>query len=83
MFSVCACARFQASPKKSHLIAVKRIIKYINGSLELGLFYPKNTSFDLCGYCDADFVGCRVDYKSTSGTCQFLGNSLVSWASKK
>ncbi|XP_020262923.1 uncharacterized protein LOC109838908, partial [Asparagus officinalis] len=83
MFSVCACARFQASPKASHLIAVKRIIKYVNGTFNLGLFYPKSTSFDLYGFCDADFAGCKVDRKSTSGTCQFLGNSLVSWASKK
>ena len=78
MFSVCACARFQASPKASHLITVKRIIKYVNGTFNLGLFYPKSTSFDLYGFCDADFAGCKVDRKSTSGTCQFLGNSLVS-----
>ena len=83
MFSVCACARFQACPKESHLRAVKRIIKYINGTFDLGLFYPKHTSFDLYGYCDADFAGNLVDRKSTSGTCHFLGNSLVSWASKK
>jgi hypothetical protein len=83
MFSVCACARFQASPRTSHLLAVKRIIKYVNGTFNLGLFYPKHTSFDLIGYCDADFAGCKVDRKSTSGTCHFLGNSLVSWASKK
>ena len=53
------------------------------GTQDLGLWYPKDTSFDIVGYSDADFVGSRVDRKSTSGTCQFLGNALVSWFSKK
>ena len=83
MFSVCLCARFQSCPKESHLSAVKRIFKYLAGTIEIGLWYPKFTTFDLVGYSDADFAGCKVDRKSTSGTCHFLGNSLISWHSKK
>jgi transposase InsO family protein len=83
MFSVCLCARFQSCPKESHLIAIKRIFRYLIGTYDLGLFYPKGTSFELVGYSDADYAGSRVDRKSTSGTCHFLGQSLVSWFSKK
>jgi hypothetical protein len=49
----------------------------------LGFGTPKGSTFDLIGYSDADWAGCKIDRKSTSGTCQFLGRSLVSWASKK
>nr|CAD1836378.1 unnamed protein product [Ananas comosus var. bracteatus] len=83
MFSVCFCVRFQAQPKESHLVAVKRILRYVKGTLNLGLWYPKGTNFNLIGFSDVDFAGCNVDRKSTSGTCQFLGHSLVSWSSKK
>jgi transposase InsO family protein len=83
MFSVCMCARFQADPKESHLVAVKRIFRYLNGTKELGLWYPKQKDFTLIGYSDADFAGYKVDRKSTSGCCQFLGASLISWHSKK
>ena len=83
MFSVCICARFQSCPKESHLGLVKRIIRYVKGSLDLGLWYPNNTQFDLVGYCDVDFAGSLTDRKSTSVTCQLLGMSLVSWFSKK
>lgn len=83
MFSVCLCARFQSCPKESHLVAVKRIFRYLLGTINLGLWYPKLTSFELMSYSDADFAGCKIDRKSTSGTCHFLGHSLVSWFSKK
>ncbi|XP_042983258.1 uncharacterized protein LOC122312662, partial [Carya illinoinensis] len=83
MFSVCLCARFQSSPKESHLIAVKRILRYLSGTINLGLWYPKHTSFDLISYTDADYAGCKIDRKSTSGACHFLGHALVSWFSKK
>ncbi|XP_077237360.1 secreted RxLR effector protein 161-like [Tasmannia lanceolata] len=82
MFSVCICARFQSGPKESHLSAVKRIFKYLKGT-PLGLWYERSNEFNLVGFSDADFAGCRIDRKSTSGTCQFLGRSLVSWFSKK
>jgi hypothetical protein len=83
MLSVWMCARFQADPKEVHLRVVKRILIYLVHTPKFGLWYPKGSTFDLIGYSDADWVGCKIDRKSTSGTCQFLGRSLVSWASKK
>jgi hypothetical protein len=83
MFSVGMCARFQSSPRESHETAVKRILRYLLDTPNYGLWYPHGTSFDLVGYSDADWAGCKMDRKSTSGTCQFLGRSLVSWSSKK
>jgi hypothetical protein len=83
MLRVSMCARFQANPKKYHLMAVKRILRYLVYTPYLGLWYPKGSTFNLLGYSDSDYAGCKVDRKSTSGTCQFLGWSLVSWSSKK
>jgi hypothetical protein len=82
-FSVCLCARFQASPRTSHRQAVKRIFRYLRYTLELSLWYSASSFLSLLGFSDADFAGCRVNRKSTSGTCQFLGSSLVSWSSRK
>ena len=64
-------------------MTVKRIFRYLSGIVDLGLWYPIGCSFDLVMYIDVDYVGCKIDRKSTSGTCQFLGGCLVSWASKK
>jgi hypothetical protein len=64
-------------------MAVKRIFRYLVHTPNLGLWYPKGSTFDLLGYSDSDYAGCKVDRKSTSGTCQFLGRSLLSWGSKK
>jgi hypothetical protein len=83
MLSVYMCARFQADPKEVHLRSVKRIMRYLVYTPKFGLWYPKGSTFDLIGYSDANWAGCKIDRKSTSGTCQFLGRSLVSWASKK
>jgi hypothetical protein len=83
MLSVCMCARFQAAPQECHLRVVKRIMRYLVLTPNLGLWYPKGSHFDLIGYSDADYARCKVDRKSTSGTYQFLGRSLVSWSSKK
>ena len=83
MFSVCMCARFQASPKETHLIAVKRILRYLKHTPSIGLWYPKGAIFELIGYSDSDYAGCKVDRKSTFGGCHLLGRSLVSWSSKK
>ena len=80
---LCICARFQSCPKESHLVAVKRIFRYLIETHDLGIFYPRGVAFELNGFSDADYAGCRIDRKSTSGTCQFLGHSLVSWSSKK
>ena len=83
MFSVCMCARFQASPRESHLKATKRILRHLKHTQNVGLWYPKGANFELIRYLDSDYVGCKVQRKSTSGTYQLLGRSLVSWSSKK
>ncbi|GKD83872.1 hypothetical protein Tco_1350711 [Tanacetum coccineum] len=82
-FSTCLCARYQANPKESHLIAVKRIFRYLKGTPSLGLWYLKCLGFDLKGYSDSDYAGCNMDRKSTSGACQLLGGKLVCWSAKK
>jgi hypothetical protein len=83
MLSVCMCARYQSDPKECHLVVVKRILRYLVPTPCFGIWYPKGSTFDLIGYSDSDYAGCKVDRKSTSRTCQFLGRSLVSWSSKK
>ncbi|KAI3685730.1 hypothetical protein L6452_34988 [Arctium lappa] len=83
MFATFLCARYQANPKESHLAAVKRIFRYLKGTMNLGLWYPKDSGFDLMGYSDSDFAGSKIDRKSTTGSCQLLGDKLVSWSSKK
>ena len=81
--SVGICARYQSKPKKSHLEATKRIIRYVKGTVNLGIYYSKGSNENLAGYCDADWAGSVDDRKSTSGGCFFLGNNLVAWLSKK
>ncbi|GJU73829.1 putative ribonuclease H-like domain-containing protein [Tanacetum coccineum] len=83
MFAVCACSRFQVTLKTSHLHAVKRIFKYLKGKPNLGLWYPRESSFDLEAYTDSDYAGASLDRKSTIGGCQFLGRRLISWQCKK
>ncbi|GKC37496.1 putative ribonuclease H-like domain-containing protein, partial [Tanacetum coccineum] len=75
MFVVCACTRFQVTPKTSHLLAVKRIIRYLKGKPTLGLWYSRDSLFELVAYTDSDYAGATQDRKSTTGGCQFLGNS--------
>ncbi|XP_019183738.1 PREDICTED: uncharacterized protein LOC109178656 [Ipomoea nil] len=82
-FAVGVCARFQAKPKESHLSAERKILRYLKGIQSVSLWYPREGSFNLIDYSDADFAGCRIDRKSTSETCQFLVGRLVSWFSKK
>ena len=82
-FFVCLYARFQADPRESHVTAVKHIMRYLVGTTELGLWYPARCEFSLISYSNVDYARCRLDRKSTSGYCQFLGNCLISWASKK
>ncbi|GAU44135.1 hypothetical protein TSUD_99230 [Trifolium subterraneum] len=77
VFAVGLYARFQTSPKESHLIAVKRIFRYLVGTLDVELWYKKGSHFDLQAYCDADYAGNKIERKSTSGACQFLGEALV------
>ncbi|KAK1553149.1 hypothetical protein Q3G72_029697 [Acer saccharum] len=82
-FSVGVCARYQADPKESHLSCVKRIIRYVNGTSNYGIWYSFDTNASLVGFSDADWAGNCDDRKSTSGGCFFLGNNLVSWFCKK
>nr|GFB05518.1 hypothetical protein [Tanacetum cinerariifolium] len=83
MFEVCACARFQVTPKASYLHAVKRIFRYLKGKPHLGLWYPKDSPFNFVAYSDSDYAGASLDRKSTTGGCQFLGYRLISWQCKK
>ena len=82
-FSVGVCARYQAAPKESHLTAVKRIITYVNGTPDYGLWYSNDSNACLVGYLDANWARSVDDRKSTSGGCFYLGNNFVSWMSKK
>nr|GFA66565.1 uncharacterized mitochondrial protein AtMg00810-like [Tanacetum cinerariifolium] len=72
-----------ANPNKHHVSAIKRIFRYLKETINLGLWYPKDSGFDLTAYSDADHAGCHLDRKSTSGSVQFLGDKLVCWSSKK
>nr|GEW57845.1 hypothetical protein [Tanacetum cinerariifolium] len=83
VFIVCACARFQVTPKASHLNAVKRIFRYLKGKPHLGLWYPKDLPFDLVAYSDSNYAGASLDRKSTTRGCQFLRCRLISWQCKK
>ncbi|GJT34212.1 putative ribonuclease H-like domain-containing protein [Tanacetum coccineum] len=83
MYAVCVCSRFQVTPKISHLNAVKRIFKYLKGKPNLGLWYPRESPFDLEAFSDSDYGGSNLDRKSTTGGCQFLGQRLISWQCKK
>nr|GEV50175.1 hypothetical protein [Tanacetum cinerariifolium] len=82
--ATCYCARYQAKPTEKHLTAVKRIFRYLKGTINMGLWYPKDTGFELTTFSDSDHAGCLDSRKSTSGGIQFLGgDKLVSWSSKK
>nr|GEY26775.1 ribonuclease H-like domain-containing protein [Tanacetum cinerariifolium] len=83
MFTICACARHQVTPKECHLHAVKRIFRYLKGHPKLGLWYPKESPFNLVAYSNSDYGGATQDCKSTTGGCQLLGRILISWQCKK
>ncbi|GJR95983.1 putative ribonuclease H-like domain-containing protein [Tanacetum coccineum] len=74
---------FQVTPKMSHLHVVKRIFRYLKGQPKLGLWYPRDSPFDLEAFSDSDYAGASLDRKSTTGGCQFLGKRLISWQCKK
>ncbi|GJY58817.1 hypothetical protein Tco_0458709 [Tanacetum coccineum] len=82
-FAICMCARYQARPTEKHLNAVKRIFRYLKGTVHQGLWYPKDSSFALTAFADADHAGCQDTRRSTSGSIQLLGDRLVSWSSKR
>nr|GEV98268.1 uncharacterized mitochondrial protein AtMg00810-like [Tanacetum cinerariifolium] len=83
MYAVCACARFQVTPKVSHLHVVKRIFRYLKGHPKLGFWYPKDSPFDLEAFTDSNYAGASLDRKSTTRGCQFLRKRLISWQCKK
>ncbi|GJS55365.1 hypothetical protein Tco_0628727 [Tanacetum coccineum] len=82
-FVVCMCARYQAKPTEKHLHAIKRIFKYLRGTVNRGLWYPKDSSITLTAYANADHAGCQDTRRSNSGCMQLLGDKLVSWSSKR
>ncbi|GJW26403.1 integrase, catalytic region, zinc finger, CCHC-type containing protein [Tanacetum coccineum] len=73
----------QLKPTEMHLTAIKRIFRYLKGTIHMGLWYPKDSGFELKAFADADYAGCHDTRRSTSGSAQFLGHRLVSWSSKK
>ncbi|GKD10404.1 putative ribonuclease H-like domain-containing protein [Tanacetum coccineum] len=83
MFAVCACARYQVNPKVLHLHVVKMIFRYLKGQPKLGLWYPKDSPFDLVAYSDSDYARASLDRKSITGGCQFFRCRLISWQCKK
>ena len=83
MHAIGLVARFQANPKETHVLAIKRIFRYLKGTIEFGLWYPKGNEFTLVAYTDANWEGNIDDRKSTSGATLYLGNCLVAWSSKK
>ncbi|GJT22810.1 uncharacterized mitochondrial protein-like protein [Tanacetum coccineum] len=83
IYAVCLCARSQAKPTEKHLNTVKQIFRYLKGTINMGLWYSKDTSMSLTAYSDADHAGCQDTRRSTSGSAEFLGDKLVSWSSKK
>ena len=83
MHAVGPVARFQENPKETHVLAIKRIFRYLKGTTKLGLWYPKGNELTMVAYTNADWVGSIDDRKSTSGATLYLGNCLVAWASKK
>jgi hypothetical protein len=82
-FTVGLCACFKSSPCSSHRTAVQRVFRYLKHTPEFEIWYSASSSLDLVDFSDADFAGCGIDRKSTSGTCHFLGSSLVCWPSRK
>jgi hypothetical protein len=82
-FTVCLCARFQASPRTSHYQAVQRIFSYLKQTLEFGICYSASSLLDLVGFSDVDFAESGIDQKSTSGTYHFLRSSLGCRSSQK
>nr|GFC93866.1 uncharacterized mitochondrial protein AtMg00810-like [Tanacetum cinerariifolium] len=82
-FAVCMCAQYQARPTEKHVHAVKRIFRYLRGTVHRGLWYPKDSSVSITDFTDADHAGCQDTRRSISGSVQFLEERLISWSSKR
>ncbi|KAK9750670.1 hypothetical protein RND81_02G212500 [Saponaria officinalis] len=83
MNAVSMVSRYMESPKETHLLAAKRILRYLRGTTDFGLFYCKGAKSELFGFCDSDYAGDLDDRKSTSGYAFMLGSATISWCSKK
>ncbi|GJS02225.1 hypothetical protein Tco_0318733 [Tanacetum coccineum] len=83
VFAVCMCARYQSKPTKKHLEAVKRVFQYLQGSINMGLWYPKDTAMALTAYADADHAGCQDTRRSTSGNYDFAYNHIPLYCDNK
>nr|GEX03956.1 uncharacterized mitochondrial protein AtMg00810-like [Tanacetum cinerariifolium] len=83
VFVVCMCARYQAKPTKKNLHVIKRIFRYLKGTIHMGLWYSKDFGFALKAFVDADYADCQDTRRSTSGSDQFLRDKVVSWSLKK
>ncbi|GJY94748.1 retrotransposon protein, putative, unclassified [Tanacetum coccineum] len=83
IYAVCLCAQYQVKPTEKHLNAVKQIFRYLKGTINMGLWYSKDTGMSLTAYSDADYAGCQDTRHSTSRSDQFLGDKLVSLSWKK
>nr|GEU50110.1 uncharacterized mitochondrial protein AtMg00810-like [Tanacetum cinerariifolium] len=83
IYAIFLCARYQTKTTKKHLQVMKRIFRYLKGTINMGLWYSKDTDMSLTAYADADHAGYQDTRRSTSGSAQFLGDKLVSWSSKK
>ncbi|GJQ99582.1 putative ribonuclease H-like domain-containing protein [Tanacetum coccineum] len=75
--ATCLCARYQAKPTEKHLKEVKRIFRYLRGTVNMGLWYTKDSGFELTRFLDADYAGCKDTFKSTFDGAQFLGEKLL------
>ncbi|GKF58659.1 hypothetical protein Tco_0172196, partial [Tanacetum coccineum] len=82
-FAICMCARYQTRPTKNHLNAIKRIFRYLKGTVHRGLWYPKDSLIALTAFADVDHAGCQDTRRSTSSSMQPLDDRLVSWSSKR
>ncbi|KAG6526813.1 hypothetical protein ZIOFF_016814 [Zingiber officinale] len=83
MYVASLLSRFMQSPSHFHLGAAKRVLRYVQGTTDLGLSFQKNHALNLVGYCDSDLGGSLDDMKSTSGYCFSFGSAIFSWVSKK
>nr|GFA55251.1 uncharacterized mitochondrial protein AtMg00810-like [Tanacetum cinerariifolium] len=83
VYAICMCARYQARPTKKHLHAMKRIFRYLRGTINRGLWYSKDSGIALIAFANADHAVCQDTRRGTSGSMQLLGDRLVSWSSKR
>ncbi|GKB16541.1 hypothetical protein Tco_0850464 [Tanacetum coccineum] len=83
VFDICMCARYQAKPTEKHLHAVKRIFRYLRGTINMGLWHSKDYCIALTTFADADHAGCQDTRRSTFRNMQLLGDILINWSSKK